>query len=94
MVEHDLPGQAASKGEWVLRRLRQIESPLIRDVRGLGLMIGIELRQRTTPYVRALMERGILALIAGRTVLRLLPPLVISDQDLATVCDAIEEVLP
>jgi len=40
------------------------------------------------------MEKGVMALIAGRTVLRLLPPLVISDEDLATVCDAIEEVLP
>jgi len=88
-----LPGQAARKGEWTLRRLQQIESPLIREVRGLGLMIGIELKQRTTPYVRALMERGVLTLIAGRTVLRLLPPLVISEEDLATVCDAIEEVL-
>jgi len=93
MVEQDLPGQAARKGEWTLRRLQQIESPLIREVRGLGLMIGIELKQRTTPYVRALMERGVLTLIAGRTVLRLLPPLVISEEDLATVCDAIEEVL-
>lgn len=93
MVEQDLPGQAARKGAWMLRRLGQIESPLIREIRGLGLMIGIELKQRTTPYVRALMERGVLTLIAGRTVLRLLPPLVISDQDLETVADAIEEVL-
>ncbi|MEN6478399.1 MAG: aspartate aminotransferase family protein [Anaerolineales bacterium] len=93
MVEQDLPGQAARKGAWMLQRLKQIESPLIREVRGLGLMIGIELKQRTTPFVRALMERGVLTLIAGRTVLRLLPPLVISEQDLATVADAIEEVL-
>jgi acetylornithine/LysW-gamma-L-lysine aminotransferase len=94
MVAADLPGQSARKGAWVLQRLQQIESPLIREVRGLGLMIGIELRQRSAPYVRALMDKGVMALLAGKTVLRLLPPLVISDEDLATVCDAIQEVLP
>ena len=57
---------------------------VIREVRGLGLMIGIELRQRVTPYLQALMDEGVLALPAGTTVLRLLPPLVIRDEDLAT----------
>lgn len=93
MVEEDLAGQAARKGEWVLERLSNIEARVIRQVRGLGLMIGAELRQRVTPYLRALMDEGVLALPAGRTVLRLLPPLVISDDDLATVCDTIEKVL-
>ena len=46
------------------------------------MMIGIELRQRVTPLLRALLEEeGILALPAGRTVLRLLPPLVIGEDD-------------
>lgn len=93
MVEEDLAGQAARKGEWVLERLSNIEARVIRQVRGLGLMIGAELRQRVTPYLRALMAEGVLALPAGRTVLRLLPPLVISDDDLATVCNTIEKVL-
>ena len=67
MVEHDLPGQAARKGEWVLDRLRSIESPLIREVRGLGLMIGIELRQRVTPYLQgADGRRACMALPAGQ----------------------------
>jgi acetylornithine/LysW-gamma-L-lysine aminotransferase len=93
MLEHDLPGQAARKGQWAMERLRRIESPLIREVRGLGLIIGIDLRKRVTPYLRALKGEGVLALPAGSTVLRILPPLVISDEDLATVCDAIEKVL-
>jgi acetylornithine/LysW-gamma-L-lysine aminotransferase len=93
MVDHDLPGESRRKGEWAVNRLRSIQSNAIREVRGLGLMIGIELRGRVTPYLKALADEGVMALPAGNTVLRLLPPLVISDQDLATVCDAIERVL-
>lgn len=93
IIAHDLPGEARRKGAWAMERLRAINAPVIREVRGLGLMIGIELRQRVTPYLKALMDEGVLALPAGRTVLRLLPPLVISDEDLATVCDAIERVI-
>lgn len=93
ILAHDLPGEARRKGAWALERLRAIPARVIREVRGLGLMLGIELRQRVTPYLKALMEEGVLALPAGRTVLRLLPPLVISDEELAAACDAIERVL-
>ncbi len=93
MVDEDLPGQAAAKGAWMMERLRLIPSRLIREVRGLGLMIGIDLRQRVTPYLKALMDEGVLALPAGSTVLRLLPPLVISQEDLERVAQAIAKVL-
>jgi acetylornithine/LysW-gamma-L-lysine aminotransferase len=93
ILANDLPAQAARKGAWALERLGRIPAREIRQVRGLGLMIGIELRQRVTPYLRALMQEGVLALPAGKTVLRLLPPLVIADEDLATACDAVERVL-
>ena len=93
MIEHDLPGQAAVKGAGLMQRLAAIDSRLVREVRGLGLMIGIDLRQRVTPYLRALMEAGVLALPAGSPVLRLLPPLVISDEELETVFAALKRVL-
>jgi acetylornithine/LysW-gamma-L-lysine aminotransferase len=93
IVEHDLPGQAAAKGAWAMQRLRGIQARIIREVRGMGLMIGIDLRQRVTPYLQALMAEKVLALPAGTTVLRLLPPLVITQEELATACDAIERVL-
>lgn len=93
ITENDLPTQAARKGEWLLNRLRDISSRLIREVRGLGLMVGIELRQRVTPYLKALMEEGVLALPAGSTVLRLLPPLVITQEQLERVANAVEKVL-
>ena len=56
-------------------------------------MIGIELKERAQPFIVTLMERGILALPAGPTVLRLLPPLVITDSDIETVVDTLHEVL-
>ncbi len=86
--------QAQEKGEWLLARLRNLSSPLVREVRGLGLMVGVELRVRATPYLRRLQEEhGILALPAGPTVIRLLPPLVISYDELAQVVDALHRVL-
>jgi LysW-gamma-L-lysine/LysW-L-ornithine aminotransferase len=74
-------------------RLQRIESPMIREVRGMGLMIGVELKQKVTPYLHALMDRGVLALPAGLNVLRLLPPLVIEKSDLDVVAEQIEAVL-
>ncbi|MHB0857068.1 MAG: aspartate aminotransferase family protein [Anaerolineae bacterium] len=85
--------QATRKGEWLRARLASLPVRQVREVRGQGLMVGIDLRDRVTPVLRALMEEGVLALPAGNTVLRLLPPLVISDDDLAATCDAIEKVL-
>lgn len=56
-------------------------------------MIGIQVRTTARPCLAALQERGILALTAGKNVVRLLPPLVISEIDLKTVGDALIEVL-
>jgi len=77
----------------MLDRLGQIESPIVREVRGLGLMVGIELRTRVTPVLHGLLERGVLALPAGSTVLRLLPPLIISYGELDDVIEAVSDVL-
>jgi acetylornithine/LysW-gamma-L-lysine aminotransferase len=93
MAEEELPARAARLGRRLLENLRAIESPLVREVRGLGLMVGVELRVRVTPTLKALMERGVLALPAGPTVLRLLPPLVIAEEELEAVSLAIGEVL-
>jgi acetylornithine/LysW-gamma-L-lysine aminotransferase len=91
--EEDLPGQAAAKGAYLMEELKSLESPLIREVRGMGLMIGIELKQKVAPYLSALQERHILALNAGLTTIRLLPPLVITREQLDRVVAALKEVL-
>lgn len=62
-------------------------------MRGLGLLVGLELKARVQPTLQALLERGVLALPAGPNVLRLLPPLVISYDDLELVVAAIAETL-
>ncbi|QBD81601.1 [LysW]-lysine hydrolase [Ktedonosporobacter rubrisoli] len=94
ILEHEaLPARSAELGAYALARLRELNSPLIREVRGLGLMIGIELGRRVQPYLEKLCERGVLALPAGPNVLRLLPPLVISREQLDRVIEIIAELL-
>jgi len=90
-----LPERAAELGAWLLGELRErlAASPMVREVRGLGLLVGIEMKTRVTPLLQRLQERGILALPAGPTVLRLLPPLVIERTDLERVVAALEAEL-
>jgi acetylornithine/LysW-gamma-L-lysine aminotransferase len=91
--KEDLVSRAAELGEYFLKKLRAIQSSKIREVRGLGLMIGIELKEKAGPYVQALMEKGIIVLLAGKYVIRLLPPLVISKEEIDQVVDALGEIL-
>ncbi len=93
LLENHLPERAAELGTWFIEQLRAIRLPLIREVRGLGLMVGIELKQKVTPYLQALMSEGVLALPAGLTVMRFLPPLVIERSDLQRVAQVVESVL-
>jgi LysW-gamma-L-lysine/LysW-L-ornithine aminotransferase len=88
-----LADQAAQKGAYLMDKLRAIPSPLIREVRGLGLMVGVELKQKVAPYLRLLQERHILALNAGLSTLRLLPPLVITYEQLDQLVTVLAEVL-
>ncbi|MBN2501952.1 MAG: aspartate aminotransferase family protein [Anaerolineales bacterium] len=91
--QEDLVTKARESGAYLLEQLAEIDSPLVREVRGLGLMAGMELRVRVHPLIDALTERGVIALLAGSTVLRLLPPLAISRSDLDTVVTAIGDSL-
>ena len=59
----------------------------------MGLIIGVELKSRVTPVLRGLMERGVLALPAGNTVLRFLPPLSINRAEIDQVVAATHESL-
>ena len=93
MQELRLPERAAEVGAYFMDRLRAMDSPKVREVRGLGLMLGVELKEKVAPSLRALMERGVLALAAGTTVLRFLPPLIITQEEVDTVVDQVAEVL-
>jgi acetylornithine/LysW-gamma-L-lysine aminotransferase len=74
-------------------KLKAIQSPNIREVRGLGLMVGIEMKQKVTGYIKALQEKRIIALNAGLTVIRLLPPLVITYEQIDHLVEVLTEVL-
>jgi len=89
----ELPQRAAELGARLMDSLKAIPSPLVREVRGLGLMVGVELKGKAAPYLVALAESGVLALSAGATVMRFLPPLVIRTEDVDTVVEQVVKVL-
>ncbi len=93
MLENGLAKQAEEKGKYFHEKISKFELSKVREVRNLGLMIGIELKEKVQPILIELMNQGIIALPAGTTVLRLLPPLVISYEDLDTVIEKLSVIL-
>ena len=89
LVEH-----AAGTGDFLADALADRLGDAVRDVRGAGLMLGIEVRRGANPVLRDLaIEHRILALPAGRSVVRLLPPLVVDDADADRLVEALEAIL-
>ncbi|KYH26965.1 glutamate-1-semialdehyde 2,1-aminomutase [Halalkalicoccus paucihalophilus] len=93
LVEDDLPAHAAEMGEYLHEEIEAEDLP-IRDVRGRGLMTGIEVKRGSNRLLRDLaLNHRILALPAGRSVLRLLPPLVIDEEHVDRVVGALSETM-
>lgn len=93
MIENDLAKQAEDKGNYFISKIDVDNLSKVRSVRNLGLMIGIELKEKVQPYLVELMDKGILAMPAGKTILRLLPSAIISYDDLDTVAEVLNEIL-
>jgi acetylornithine/LysW-gamma-L-lysine aminotransferase len=93
LQDEHLPERADRLGQLLMAQIRELRSPWVRQVRGLGLLVGVELRMKVTPVLRAMQQLGVLALPAGSTVLRLLPPLVIKEEDLEKVVRVVGEAL-
>jgi len=93
--EGNLPKKAAENGAYFMKRLSELEScqKIVREVRGRGLMIGIELRFDVLDVILETMKNGVLVLDAGRNVVRLLPPLIIEKEHLDRVLDVLDKVL-
>ena len=92
----DLPARAETLGARFLDSLRDrlAGHPRVREVRGRGLMLGVVLRQRAGRHLaRLASQHRILALAAGPNVIRMLPPLVVSEAELERAADALEAVL-
>jgi acetylornithine/LysW-gamma-L-lysine aminotransferase len=92
-VRLGLAAAAADRGRQLHEGLVSIESPKVREVRGLGLIQGIELKENAGSTLKRLQEHGVLALGSGPTVVRYLPPLVISAAQIDTVIEATRAAL-
>ena len=91
--EKQYPRKAFELGRFFRAALAEIRSPLIRDIRGLGLLVGVEVSVKSPDVVRKLQEYGVLALPAGPTVVRFLPPLVAEEADCLAARDALAAAL-
>jgi LysW-gamma-L-lysine/LysW-L-ornithine aminotransferase len=80
-------------GQRLMSGIRALGSPKVRDVRGRGLMIGVELKERVTPTLKGLQDRGVLALPATPVVFRLLPPMIWGDEQVDEFLAALRETL-
>ena len=88
-------GNAARVGTHMLESLRRMQQrhPVIREVRGIGLMIGIEMRFEIRDILHDMIKRGVLILYSGRNVLRMLPPLVLTRDQADIVLERLEQAI-
>ncbi len=96
LVEEKLPERSMQMGEYLMSKLQQLESPLISDLRGSGLFVGIEIDPKAgsaREVCERLMDRGLLSKETHETVVRLAPPLVITREEIDWAVDQIHAVL-
>ncbi|MCA1812909.1 MAG: aspartate aminotransferase family protein [Halobacteriales archaeon] len=91
--DEQLPARAERMGTRLLAGLRSLPGAHVREARGRGLMVGLELRSKNTPVLNALIALGVLALPTGSTVLRYLPPLVVSEAQVDEAVSATAKAL-
>jgi len=95
LTQDGLIKNAENMGEKFLRGLNELKSKhnIIREVRGKGLMIGVELKFEVKDILMEGIKKGLLLLYSGRNILRLLPPLVISEEDVTKSLQVLDELL-
>ncbi|MCC6341771.1 MAG: ornithine--oxo-acid transaminase [Bryobacterales bacterium] len=89
--EH-LAARSAGLGDWLLKELQSIRHPSIREIRGRGLLVGIDLDVPARPYCERLLDLGLLCKETHSHVIRLAPPLIISEEDLAWAAGQIRKL--
>jgi len=96
ILEEKLVNRAAIIGGYFKKQLSQLQErfKIVREVRGLGLMLGMELRFDVQDILLKAVSQGVILLYAGKTVLRFLPPLVIEESQIDTVIKVLENILP
>jgi LysW-gamma-L-lysine/LysW-L-ornithine aminotransferase len=91
--ERALMPRARSLGDRLMAGLRDVGGERVREVRGRGLMIGMELKEKAAPVIAALRRAGVLTIAGGATVIRFLPPLVIDEGQVDAVIGRVADVL-
>lgn len=91
--EEDLLQAALRKGEWIKEQIIQLKHPAVKEIRGNGLMIGIEFDFETKPLVQEMLHLGVLANATANNVLRLVPPLNIEQDELEIIMKSLEKAL-
>ncbi|MDR1705273.1 MAG: ornithine--oxo-acid transaminase [Clostridiales bacterium] len=89
----DYPKQAKEKGEYFIKKLREIKNGDIIEIRGRGLLIGVEFKENAAPYVKKLIENGILAKETHDCTIRFAPPIIITYEQLDDACERIKKAL-
>ncbi len=92
LEQEELVHKSAEQGQYFVTELNKIKNQVIYEIRGRGLMVGIELKEKARPYCEQLMKLGILAKETHENVIRLAPPLIISKDDLDWAIKTIKEV--
>jgi len=96
LIEDELPQKSAAMGDYLMGRLRAFDTPLIKNIRGRGLFIGIEVDPAlcsAREICESLMQRGLLSKETHETVVRLAPPLIVGQEEIDWAIDQIAEVL-
>jgi ornithine--oxo-acid transaminase len=93
IIREKLAQRAYKLGNWFMGELKKIKSPRIKEVRGKGLLIGLELKKKARKYCERLMELGILAKETHGTVVRFAPPLIITKKELQWALPRIKTVI-
>lgn len=96
LIEEKLPEKSAQMGEYFMGQLKKMNSPHVKEIRGKGLMIGVEIKKESgtaRPFCECLMKRGILAKETHHQVIRFTPPLVISKKELDWALGIIKDEL-
>ena len=94
IMKENLVENSAKQGERILSNLKKFmeNSKIIRDVRGKGLMIGVEYRKKTKDLLKKAENMGVLFLKTGLTIIRIVPPLIINDPQVDKVLDVVHEI--
>lgn len=93
ICNEDMLNEIKEKGEYLMQLLKDINSPLIKDIRGKGLMIGVEVATTPSEIQKKALEKGLLVLTAGKNVIRLLPPLIISKEEIKEGIKILQETI-